>query len=79
VKFSKKLKIYKKFSYLQKKIKRQACLEKTVFWGQCYKTFYDPTLELEFLLGQAQASPSNIRLGWKGLPGTNALAYYEKA
>jgi hypothetical protein len=21
----------------------------------------------------------NIRLGWKGLPGTNALAYYEKA
>jgi hypothetical protein len=21
---------------------------------------------------------TNIRLGWKGLPGTNALAYYEK-
>ncbi len=25
------------------------------------------------------ALPTNIRrLGWKGLPGTNALAYYEK-
>jgi hypothetical protein len=24
------------------------------------------------------ASPENIRLGWKGLPDTNALAYYEK-
>ncbi len=22
---------------------------------------------------------ANIRLSWKGLPGTNALAYYEKA
>ncbi len=22
---------------------------------------------------------TNIRLGWKGLPGTNALAYHEKA
>ena len=21
--------------------------------------------------------PTNIRLSWKGLPGTNALAYYE--
>ncbi len=23
------------------------------------------------------ASPTNIRLGWKGLPGTNTLAYYK--
>jgi hypothetical protein len=23
------------------------------------------------------ALPTNIRLGWKGLPGTNALGYYE--
>jgi hypothetical protein len=30
-------------------------------------------------LGYASALPANIRLGWKGLPGTNALAYYEKA
>ncbi len=22
------------------------------------------------------ALPTNIRLGWKGLPGTNTLAYY---
>ncbi len=29
--------------------------------------------------GRLLASPTNIRLGWKGLPGTNALAYYEKA
>ncbi len=29
-------------------------------------------------LGLTPALPANIRLGWKGLPGTNALAYYEK-
>jgi hypothetical protein len=23
------------------------------------------------------ASPTNIRLSWKGLPGTNTLAYYK--
>ncbi len=23
------------------------------------------------------ASPTNVRLDWKGLPGTNALAYYD--
>jgi hypothetical protein len=28
-------------------------------------------------LGQAPTLPANIRLGWKGLPGTNTLAYYE--
>ena len=27
------------------------------------------------LLGYALALPANIRLGWKSLPGTNALAY----
>jgi hypothetical protein len=26
-------------------------------------------------LGKAMAFPENIRLGWKGLPGTNTLAY----
>ncbi len=31
------------------------------------------------LYGRLLALPTNIRLGWKGLPGTNALAYYEKA
>ncbi len=30
-------------------------------------------------LGQALASPANIRLGYKGLAGTNALAYNEKS
>ncbi len=29
-------------------------------------------------LPKALAFPANIRLGWKGLPGTNTLAYYEK-
>ncbi len=29
------------------------------------------------LLGQTPALPTNIRLGWKGLPGTNTQAYYE--
>jgi hypothetical protein len=28
---------------------------------------------------KAPALPANIRLGWKGLPRTNALAYYQKA
>ncbi len=28
-------------------------------------------------LGPAMALPTTIRLGWKGLAGTNALAYYE--
>ncbi len=27
-------------------------------------------------LGYAPTLPANIRLGWKGKPGTNALAYY---
>ncbi len=29
------------------------------------------------LVGYALALPSNIKLGWKGLPETNTLAYYE--
>jgi hypothetical protein len=30
------------------------------------------------LWGRFLALSANIRLGWIGLPGTNALAYYEK-
>jgi hypothetical protein len=30
------------------------------------------------LYGRLLASPTNIRLGWKGLSGTNTLAYYKK-
>jgi hypothetical protein len=30
------------------------------------------------LKGKLLALTTNIRLGWKGLPGTNALAYYKK-
>jgi hypothetical protein len=29
------------------------------------------------LQGRLLALPTNIRLGWKGLPGTNTLAFYE--
>jgi hypothetical protein len=29
------------------------------------------------LLGIIMALPSNIRIGWKDLPGTNTLAYYK--
>jgi hypothetical protein len=28
-------------------------------------------------LGKLQALPTDIRLRWKGLPGTNNLLYYE--
>ncbi len=28
-------------------------------------------------LGQALALPTNITLGWKGMPGINTLAYYK--
>jgi hypothetical protein len=27
---------------------------------------------------QVLALPANIRLGWKGFPGTNTIAYYQK-
>jgi hypothetical protein len=29
------------------------------------------------LLGRLLALPTNIRLGWQYLPGSNTLAYYE--
>ncbi len=31
------------------------------------------------LYGKLLPLPTNIRLSWKALPGTNALAYYEKS
>ncbi len=31
------------------------------------------------LQGRLLASPGNIRLGWKGMTGANALAYYENS
>jgi len=30
-------------------------------------------------IGVGSAFPANIRLGWKGFPGANTLAYYEKS
>jgi hypothetical protein len=30
-----------------------------------------------FVISTSPALPINIRLYWKGLPGTNTLAYYE--
>jgi hypothetical protein len=32
-----------------------------------------------FQLLRLLALPTSIRHGWKGLPGTNALAYYKKS
>jgi hypothetical protein len=34
-------------------------------------------LSVATLWGRLLASPTNIRLGWKGMPGTNTLAYYK--
>jgi hypothetical protein len=31
------------------------------------------------LKGRLLASPTNIRLGWKGWPGSSTLAYYENS
>ncbi len=31
------------------------------------------------LKGRPLGLPTNIRLGWNGFPGTNALTYYEKS
>ena len=35
------------------------------------------TLQPSLMFPPALALPTNIRLGWKRLPGTNTLAYYE--
>jgi hypothetical protein len=32
---------------------------------------------VKHLSGRLLASPTNISLGWKGLPGTNTQVYYE--
>jgi hypothetical protein len=40
---------------------------------------YPNKASFRLLLARLLALPTNIRLGWKGLPGTNALAYYEKS
>ncbi len=59
-------------------------------WSLYYKTFYGGNLRI-FLISQTRvkhllgaplqgrplALPTNIRLGWKGLPGTNTLAHYK--
>jgi hypothetical protein len=50
--------------------------------GQCYKTFYGRNLQffLNKLACLSLASLStNIRLGWKSLPETNVIAYYEES
>jgi hypothetical protein len=49
---------------------------------QCLQVRQEPTRVKNLLgaplYGSLLAWPTNIRLGWKGFPGTNALAYYEK-
>jgi hypothetical protein len=56
---------------------------------QTFLTFFSFYLSLELtpvknfsgalLKGRLVVLPANIRLGWKGLPRTNALAFYEKS
>ncbi len=45
--------------------------------------FVDKASSLPYLkvssIGQAPAIPTNIMLGWKGLPEANDLAYYENS
>jgi hypothetical protein len=41
--------------------------------GQCYKTF------LSVIYGFSYKDIVFVRLGWKSLPGTNTLAYYENS
>jgi len=58
-------------------------------WGRSYRTFYDRKLRIlrvtpEDYLGvkhlkDASALLANIRLDWKGLPGTNDPAYFENS
>ncbi len=40
-----------------------------------WKACVDSSKYLAPLLGELLALPTNIRLGWKGLPATDALAY----
>ncbi len=40
--------------------------------------FMRKTGDFQVLYFRLVALPANIRLGWKGLPGTNTLAYYEQ-
>ncbi len=42
------------------------------------KDYLSEATERYSTLGRLLASPTNIRLGWKGLPGTKSLAFYKK-
>ncbi len=46
--------------------------------AQCYKTFYTRNLVKSSKILSPWQAFSNIREGWKGLPGANTLAYYLK-
>jgi hypothetical protein len=52
-----------------------------ISWSLDYKTFYGRNLRIFVMslecLSLAQALPTNNKLGWRGLPETNTLAYYE--
>jgi hypothetical protein len=46
---------------------------KTVTRGLYHKTYYDGNLRF---CNKLECMSLNTRLGWKGLPGINTLAYY---
>jgi hypothetical protein len=63
----------------QARDKCSGSFQKFVIYG-C-KKFYKICLRLLSgapVYGRLLALPTNISLGWKGWPGNNALAYYEK-
>ncbi len=47
-----------------------------ISWCACFRQAY---LSVEYLkgatLGYPPALPTNMRIGWKGLPGTSTIAY----
>jgi hypothetical protein len=47
-----------------------------MFAGKAGSYLSEVHFKCSTLWGRHLSSPTNIRLGWKGLPGTNTLAYY---
>ncbi len=53
------------YLFRQSTVDKENLFDKIETWGQCYKPFRCSTL------GWALALLTNIRLDWKGFPGTN--------
>ncbi len=51
----------------------------TFTFNVAFLLFYILIVMLNVIMLSVVMLPSNIRLGWKGLPVTNALAYYKNS